>query len=97
MWVSAFPDDSKIRWPKDLLLDPRVVHLWDNEKVLGNLYQEQFGLKQNETPGVLWDVYVLYDAAAMWKDIPPKPTSWGYGVRPGIIALMPVLRPPLLQ
>lgn len=97
IWVAAFPNDSKSRWRKNLLTDPRASHFWDDGKVLGNFYQEQFGLKQTETPGILWDVYVLYDAEAIWKDTPPKPVSWGYGVRPGIIALMPVLRPPLLH
>lgn len=48
--------------------DPRVVHYWDAKAELSRSYGPV--LKTTET---VWDVYMLFDRNAEWKDTPPAP------------------------
>ena len=46
--------------------DPRVIHFWDGERVIGQWFAEEVeGYK-----GVAWDVYYLYGPDATWESIP---------------------------
>ena len=49
----------------------RVRHYWDGENFLAKAYSPVLGLDQDA-----WDVYLLYDKDAEWKDAPPKPIYW---------------------
>ena len=51
--------------------DPRVRHYWDGERKLVAEYARV--LEIDESP---WDVYLLFDRNAEWKDQPPKPIYW---------------------
>ena len=50
--------------------DPRVHQYWDGKAELGNLYSPIL-----KADGVAWDVYLLFDRDAEWKekDKPPVP------------------------
>lgn len=52
--------------------DKRVVHAWDPERRLGDLYAMALKLRS-----VAWDVYFLYAPGVRWTgEEPPKPTFW---------------------
>ncbi|MGH9320094.1 MAG: hypothetical protein ACRD21_08825 [Vicinamibacteria bacterium] len=64
--------------PDDLLSDPRVLHLWDEEKVVGRWYEENVTeLGEPEESRVEWDAYFLYGPETTWGDAPPEHVSWG--------------------
>src|SRR5258708_20370521 len=73
-WEPMLPTDAKIavgRATKNLT-DPRVSHFWDADTVLAKSFAPVLGIKD----GRAWDVYLLYDQNAEWKDTPPKPVFW---------------------
>ena len=67
------PSDAKLtvgRATKSLN-EPRVTHYWDGDNVLTQGYAPVLGID-----GEAWDIYLLYDKDAEWKDTPPKPIYW---------------------
>lgn len=73
VWVPILPSDAKFtvgRATKSLA-DPRVTHYWDGEGVLVKGFAPVLGIEDKA-----WDVYLLYDKDAEWKDTPPKPIYW---------------------
>jgi len=68
------PSDAKFavgRATKNLP-DPRVSHFWDADAVLAKSFAPVLGIND----GRAWDVYLLYDQNAEWKDAPLKPVFW---------------------
>jgi hypothetical protein len=60
---------------ESLIPDPRVVHYWDGENNLGQLYGETLPLP----PGCndfAWDVYFVYAPGIEWQDQLPAPSEW---------------------
>ncbi len=52
--------------------DLPVVHVWDPERRVGNLYSKALGLRSTA-----WDCYFLYPPGVTWdEDEPPYPTFW---------------------
>lgn len=73
VWQPILPSDMKFavgRATKNLT-DPRVAHFWDADNELARSFSPVLGID-----GQTWDVYLLYDENAEWKDAPPKPIYW---------------------
>jgi hypothetical protein len=52
--------------------DLPVVHVWDAERQVGNLYSKTLGLQSTA-----WDFYLLYPPGVTWdEDEPPEPAFW---------------------
>ena len=70
VWLPILGIDSKASLPLATkhFSDARVRHYWDAEAKLGHAYSPV--LKTDE---VVWDVYMLFDRNAEWKDTPPAP------------------------
>ena len=76
IWYNMLASDSEEKWPAKLLTDPRVVHFWDAEKIVGTWYGENVTVKR--TGHVEWDAYFLYAASSEWKEEGPSDRiSWG--------------------
>ncbi len=78
VWFSMIPTDARSawRWTGNVIADPRVVHFWDDQKVVGRWYA------QHETPaeidpGIVWDAYFLYGPESEWTVKPEPLISWG--------------------
>lgn len=73
VWVPILPSDLKLTVGRatKTLPDPRVTHYWDGEGELVKGYAPVLGIDEQA-----WDVYLLYDKDAEWKDTPPKPIYW---------------------
>ena len=70
------PLDYRWRWDEEVMTDPRVIHLWDEDKLVGQWIAEHIEGYQ----GVVWDSYYLYGPEARW-DITPTPLiNSGYTV-----------------
>jgi len=73
VWQPILPSDVKFtvgRATKSLT-DRRVRHYWDDDDVFATAFSPVLGID-----GDTWDVYLLYDREAEWKDTPPKPIYW---------------------
>jgi len=56
--------DARREWDDHLLNDPRVIHLWDGEKLSGQWFAKQEG----RAGSIQWDAYYLFDRGARWDD-----------------------------
>jgi hypothetical protein len=65
--------DSRDRWDGDGVIDPRVRHFWDEQKVVGNWYSANVLHRE----GTTWDFYALYGPDATWGSEPPRAVSQG--------------------
>jgi len=75
-----------------VIADHRVMHFWDDQKVVGRWFAQQ------ETPaeidaGIVWDAYFLYGLDAEWKAKPEPLVSWGSTVLDEYDTLERNLRP----
>ena len=53
-------------------MDLPVVHFWDPDRSLGELFSKALNLK-----ATAWDIYLLYAPGVLWvEDQPPQPTFW---------------------
>ncbi len=70
IWLPILGIDSKASMPMATkrFPDPRVRHYWDGNAELSKSYAPI--LKADD---VAWDVYMLFDRRAEWKDKPPAP------------------------
>lgn len=70
VWLPILGIDSKasMSMATKRFSDPRVHQYWDANAELSRSFAPL--LKTNE---VVWDVYMLFDRDAEWKDIPPTP------------------------
>lgn len=84
IWFNMYPGDARSQWPPELLTDARVVHRWDEEKIVGRWYGQrtaairgQLAPTSNWTGEILWDSYLLYGSDARWEDTPTDLIHWG--------------------
>ena len=73
VWFNMLFGDSRDRWDGDGLVDPRVRHFWDEQKVVGNWYSANI----THGKGTTWDFYALYGPDATWDANPPRAVSQG--------------------
>ena len=58
------------------MIDPRVIHLWDEEKIAGQWFAEHV----EDYDGIVWDIYYLYGSEANWELIPQPLVGSGFTV-----------------
>jgi hypothetical protein len=89
VWFRMYPGDAESRWPREILVDRRVVQRWDEPKTAGRWFLERLGALRPSRGGdgvfpqqvdALWDSYLLFDRDGAWKDTPSGLVSWGYTV-----------------
>ncbi|HZD68638.1 MAG TPA: hypothetical protein VFA45_06890 [Actinomycetes bacterium] len=56
------------------LVDPRVTHLWDANRVVGQSFLERFGV---DLGGLDYDFFLLFGPEATWGASPPRPVGSG--------------------
>ena len=76
VWFSMIPGDRRGGFDPGVLNDPRVTHLWDEEKVAGRWFQEHFDV-EGCSDNVLWDAFLVFGPEASWTDVPAPLESAG--------------------
>jgi hypothetical protein len=76
VWSRTWPSDDRSTWPDTLLTDPRVVHFWDEGKLLGKCYGSQPEATAR-SQGIAWDAYFAYGADSVWGERPSQLAGWG--------------------
>jgi hypothetical protein len=66
--------DSRDAWDSHVLDDPRVISLWDGERLAGRWFGDHpVGDLSLGVPGsVVWDAYYAFDKSSRWD---PAPTG----------------------
>ena len=85
IWFSMFGTENRDDWPADVLTDRRVVHWWDENKVVGRYYMPRVArMRDTMAPGstgfagdVLWDSYLVHGPEARWDEGPAGLRRWG--------------------
>lgn len=80
VWLPMLWSDSRAMWIGTSMPDPRVMHFWDGEHVIG----QWIAKKIDGYEGISWDSYYLYGPNAAWETVPsPLVGSGGtiYGER----------------
>ncbi|MCI0353068.1 MAG: hypothetical protein L0Z53_26915 [Acidobacteriales bacterium] len=88
--------DERSKWPSDLLTDPRVVHFWDEQKVVGTWFGQHPDYTSLSNGQALWDAFLLYGAESNWGDKPSHLISTGRTIVAKREELLKSL-PPLLK
>jgi hypothetical protein len=70
IWLPILGIDSKASLPlaTSRFSDPRVRQYWDADAQLSRSYSPIL-----KADGLAWDVYMLFDRSAEWKNTPPPP------------------------
>ena len=83
-----YPGDARAKWPSTILTDPRVVHYWDEPRVLGTAYLSNLPKILDRraeatlppTADAMWDSFYVYGRGDRWHDPLPMPVTWGYPI-----------------
>ena len=80
VWLPMLGGDAREEWNGTTMSDPRVLHFWDGEMVIGQWFAKQV----DGYEGIAWDVYYLYGPDATWQTVPSPLVGSGstiYGER----------------
>ena len=70
IWLPILPGDSRSAWDKNVLADPRVVSLWDENRIAGRWFADHQTGGLDRPGGVVWDAFLAFDKAAHWQQEP---------------------------
>jgi hypothetical protein len=60
------PGDRRAAWDANVMPDPRVTHLWDEQRLTGRWFAQHLHNAQD----IIWDGYLLYGPDAKWETLP---------------------------
>ena len=88
VWFNMYPGDARAKWPAGILMDSRVAHYWDQERVLGITFlsnlpamlERRAEATMQPTADAMWDAFYVYGRGDQWHDPLPLPTAWGYPI-----------------
>ena len=82
VWFSMLPTDARSRWgwTAGVISDQRVLHFWDEKKLLGRWFAQREN-PQHTDAGIVWDAFYLYGSDASWDSEPAPLISTGATVQ----------------
>jgi hypothetical protein len=73
IWTVKLTFDARDQWDGGGLSDPRVIHLWDQQDLVGDWFVAHLPANQASD----WDAYWLFGSTATWTKQPPPLISSG--------------------
>ena len=70
VWLPMVWSDTRRAWESSMLADPRVIHLWDEKRTIGQWFADHI----DGCRGVTWDTYYVYGPEARWDLFLGEPT-----------------------
>lgn len=77
IWFDMLSRDDRSRWDAEILTDPRVVQMWDSNKLVGQFFSREEGFKSGP---IAWDIYYVYGPDSHWDSKPSQLVSSGYTI-----------------
>ncbi len=67
VWFSMIFSDNRASWrlTGHVITDPRVLHFWDEQKIVGRWFAKQENPEADDSY-IVWDAYYLYGPDAEW-------------------------------
>jgi hypothetical protein len=66
IWLPMLPGDSRSAAREAALDDPRVVNLWDPQRLSGRWLADERTGDLGEPGRVVWDAFLGFDGSARW-------------------------------
>lgn len=85
IWFNMYLGDKRSRWNPKRISDPRVVHYWDQDKIVGKWLVEREVVDYPDE--ILWDAFLLFGPRAVWQETPHPLSAWGMPVYPNRLRL----------
>lgn len=95
IWMPILPTDARDQWDGQVLADPRVTHLWDQERTVGRWLADDQNIDLGDTGEVIWDAFLLFGPEATWERAPSGLLAWGAPIVGRIPELADALAPHL--
>ncbi len=73
IWTVKLTFDARDQWDGGGLTDPRAIHLWDQQDLVGDWFVAHLPANQAND----WDAYWLFGSTATWTTQPPPLISSG--------------------
>ena len=70
VWMPMLAGEERSDWDGGPLVEGRVDHFWDEEKVLGRWLADRETGGLGSPGGIVWDAYLLFGPEARWGDEP---------------------------
>ena len=70
VWLPMLAGDSRSAWDSHVLDDPRVVNLWDGNRIAGRWFADHGTGGIGGPGGVDWDAYFAFPAGSHWHAQP---------------------------
>jgi hypothetical protein len=88
VWFNMYPGDARSKWPESLLVDSRVLHYWDDQRISGKRYLANLpAMLDRRAPATMppaadamWDAFFVYPRGDRWREPVPLPAVWGYPI-----------------
>lgn len=77
VWMPMLGGEERSDWDGGPLVEKRVRHFWDEEKVLGRWLADHETGDVGREGGVVWDAYFLFGPDARWDDEALEPLGAG--------------------
>ena len=77
VWLPMLAGEERGDWDGGPLLEERVHHFWDGERVLGRALADHETGDLGRPGGIVWDAYLLFGPDARWAEQPPEPVAAG--------------------
>jgi hypothetical protein len=77
VWLPMLAGEERGDWDGGPLVESRVDHFWDEERVLGRWLADHETGDLGQAGDVVWDAYFFYGPDASWDDELPEPLAAG--------------------
>jgi hypothetical protein len=77
VWMPMLAGEKRSDWDGGPLVEPRVEHYWDEDRVLGRWLADHETGDLGRRGDVVWDAYFLYGPDASWDEELPEPLAAG--------------------
>jgi hypothetical protein len=67
IWLPMLAGDSRSAWDRSVLDDPRVVELWDGDRVAGRWFGDHAIAGLGGRGSVVWDAYFAFGPDSRWR------------------------------
>lgn len=67
LWAPMLRSDAKERWREDLIQSADITHVWDQDRLVGKWFTENFKSCRSLGP-IAWDAYYLFGPDAKWPE-----------------------------
>jgi hypothetical protein len=77
IWLPMLAGDSRDEWDDHVLDDPRVVSLWDGDRLAGKWFGDHPIGGLGAPGGVVWDAYYAFRKGSRWERGPTRVLAAG--------------------